>query len=392
ITDVINRILSVGLARKENEPQKYTLDPAFAEKYSKVQAPEFHITRSTLYEALLQVGGYIQAIPRLDWNEVTDDADIITFDELGETEEYIPPEGLQLIAYQAETNPDEYCGTIDSYVDNIVSTVTPKQGSITEPSADSYRTTRTENGDIVIEDDSVIITTEFPIYRITSLEMGYLKNGKLVGEILPYVFEQSEYDALTGYKGTYPYAKEFAVCFKQGDNKITGLTLKANAKTSIGISANEYAIRNIVSRGIPDEEVNSTNICDMAFRITYMPIISARVKQRKAYTSHPFDNTLFYQQSANTVESDYYGENMKGYLARIGNEVEVRTYRFRSPLDLPKVGQMWDDKYVSQVDIEYDRHWVKASIYLTPYFNRLSQYIGINSNYRLYDVSEKQSV
>lgn len=393
ITDVVERILSVGLVRKENEPQKYRLDPAFAEKYKELQAPEFHITRCTLYEALLQVGGYIHAIPRLDWDEEVDDAVIIAFDELGGSSEYIPPEDLNIIGYQCETNADEYCGTLDSYVDNIVNTVNPHQGSITEPSEDGYKTMRTEEGGIVIEDNSIVFATEFPIYRITSLAIGFLKDGKLIGSMLPYVYEQAEYDALTGYDGAYPYAKKFAVCFKQGDNKITGITLKALAQTALGTSFEDYAIRNIAERitnivGVAKD----TAICDMAFRITYMPIISARVKQRKPYKTHPFDNTLFYQQGANTIESDYYGEHLKGQIAKIGNQVEVFTCRFRLLTDLPKIGQRWNDKYICQIDKEFERHYVKASIYVTPNFNRLSQYIGINSNFRLYDVSEKQSV
>ena len=96
------------------------------------------------------------------------------------------------------------------------------------------------------------------------------------------------------------------------------------------------------------------------------------------------------------VESDRYGERLKGYIARLGNKQVVRTYNFAQFEDLPQCGQLMyvEDEYmyVSLINANLDQNKVKATILLTPQFNRLSEYVGLNSEYRLYDVSEKQAV
>lgn len=66
ITEVINTVLNYACG---NRNRYYVLDPTYAEKWQNIVAPEFYFTRNTLYEVLLQIGGYrdIQAIPRLEW-------------------------------------------------------------------------------------------------------------------------------------------------------------------------------------------------------------------------------------------------------------------------------------------------------------------------------------
>lgn len=397
ITDVVNRILNVGLVRREGELPKYKLDPAFAEKYANVEAPEFFITRCTLREALLQVGGYIHAEPRLLFNDTTQEPDLITFDELGSDEEYTLPVYIKgALTYDSETNPNEYCGQLDSYVDNLVNTTNPQEGTIVEPSPFAYITPRTESVGLAISDNTALIRTELPIYRVTKLEMGYVKksDGTVVevGDITPYLFEKAEYDTLTGYDGQYPYAKKYAFCYAQGDNQITGLGLKAETIKALGFSEafQDFAAYNVAQSQL-GYNVPKDGIANMAFRVTYIPLMSARVKQRKAYRDRPLDNTLFFNQGANTVEASYYGESMKGNLMKVGNELEARTYMFRRYDDLPKCGQIFKGKYIVKIDIEFEQNFILATIYTSTY-NKLSQYVGLKSNYRLYDVSERQTV
>lgn len=71
ITEVINTVLNYACG---NRNRHYVLDPVYAEKWQNIVAPEFYFTRNTLYEVLLQIGGYrdIQAIPRLEWLDPPD--------------------------------------------------------------------------------------------------------------------------------------------------------------------------------------------------------------------------------------------------------------------------------------------------------------------------------
>ena len=110
ITDVINRILDVGLPRMAYQTPKYHLDPVIAEKLESVPSPEFFLPRMTLFEALLTVGHYIHAIPRLVFNETTQKADTITYDFLGLDEEYTFPSSSCIVGYKNIQNGDDYCG------------------------------------------------------------------------------------------------------------------------------------------------------------------------------------------------------------------------------------------------------------------------------------------
>lgn len=101
---------------------------------------------------------------------------------------------------------------------------------------------------------------------------------------------------------------------------------------------------------------------------------------------------LLYNQSANSVENEYYGENLKGVVLRIGNIESRKTYTFNKCTEIPKAGQKIGSRYVALVDREFDKVRIKATLTTVANFNKLAQYLGLNSNYRLYDVSEKQAV
>ena len=60
---------------------------------------------------------------------------------------------------------------------------------------------------------------------------------------------------------------------------------------------------------------------------------------------------------------------------------------------IPKVGLLFDDDYyISSVSVEYLPLYISCTIGLSKDFNRLSEYVGINSNKRMWQVSEKQSI
>lgn len=80
ITEVINTVLNYACG---NRNRHYVLDPVYAEKWQNIVAPEFYFTRNTLYEVLLQIGGYrdIQAIPRLEYLEASEGIGVAPYTE-----------------------------------------------------------------------------------------------------------------------------------------------------------------------------------------------------------------------------------------------------------------------------------------------------------------------
>lgn len=395
ITDVVNRLLTAGVTRRIGlDAQRYVFDSEQATKYANVLAPEFAFTRGTLFEALLTVGGYIHAIPRLVDENRSDGALTVKFDLLGQDDVYSGT--LPLPLYERSSwSGNEYCGALDSTVENLLNTTDRTQGAVTEPSADTFRAVNTTDGGFRISaDDGLVILTDKPIYQVTKLEF-YLNlndgNPRTV-DITPYVYESAEYQTLSGYTGqNYPYSKGWALEYTQGQKNIRGLTFVLN-DTSTGTFEKEYAIVNILAAATGLNESNFTdNLTKLQFRVTYIPYVTSRIVQRKPYLTHPIDNVLLYNQGGNSVENEYYGERLKGTITRIGNITSRNTYIFTSYANIPKAGQKIGNRYVALVDREFDKMRIKATVTTVANFNKLAEYLGLNSNYRLYDVSEKQA-
>lgn len=408
ISSVCQRLLSSGITRRvgidtgaEIQKQEYVLDEDFAQEYENVTAPEFSFTNCTLWDALSQVGGYIHAIPRLVPLSTTDDTHYkVTFDKLGGSEQApaMPP-----MIYQDSTiDSNEWCGKITSPAQNLCNT-TDEGGAITEFGND-YITVRTEDGNIEINGDNVVIRVPEPMQKLVKLECGYIpeyKDGKTpVGDISAYAYEDAEYSVLSSYWGTaYPYSKAWALRWKQGGNIIDGLTFKQEGQTSVSEAFNNTAIVNIINAktGIGLKPIDTSNgewYRRLAFKVTYVPIATARVEAVKPVLTDGGEtsNALVYNQGANVAETSFYGEKMRGAIARLGQDVEQRTYDIKTYSQMPKVGQILDGKYIATVDAEYDITRIRITVTLAKNFNQLSQFVGLNSNYRLYDISEKQSV
>lgn len=408
ITSVCQRLLSSGITRRvgidkgaEIQKQEYVLDENFAQEYKNVTAPEFSFTNCTLWDALSQVGGYIHAIPRLVPLSTTDDTHYkVTFDKLGGSEQapIMPP-----MIYQDSTiDSNEWCGKITSPAQNLCNT-TDEGGAITEFGND-YITVRTEDGNIEINGDNVLIRTSLPIQQLIKLECGFIPDynsgNTPVGDITAYAYEDAEYSVLSSYWGTaYPYSKAWALRWKQGGNIIDGLTFKQEGQTSVSEAFNNTAIVNIINAktGIGLKPIDTSNgewYRRLAFKVTYVPIATARVEAVKPVLTDggETNNALVYNQGANVTETSFYGEKMRGAIARLGQDVEQRTYDIKTYSQMPKVGQLLDGKYIATIDVEYDITRIRITVTLAKNFNQLSQFVGLNSNYRLYDISEKQSV
>lgn len=405
VTDVINRVLDVGVEARSAyaidgvtllKPY-YKLDPDFAEMFSKIDAPEYMFTRATLYEVLLEIGttNNIGAIPKLLWDWNTNTPSIISFTLTGTDEVYtLPEDATGYLTLNHSVDAESYCGAIESYVENMVNTVLDGQGTVVEPSRNGYQTMRAPEGEFYTDDNIAQLNMQFPVYEVNKMEQGRVSsNSDKVGDITGYVFENAEYATLNSYSGNFPNSKEFAIKYTQGSNAIDGFTVTPETATILGINGRDKKYAAIAIAENQNAGNADGGIANFAYRVNYSPIVGARVRQYKPYkNTHPRNNILYYNQSANTVESSYMGNNMKYYLARIGNDLYVVTYKYKHWSSLPKIGQVFNDMYIAQVNVLCEQDFIVATLYLTPNFNRLNQNVGINSTRRQYEVSERQSV
>lgn len=405
ITDVINRLFDVAEPIYSNEKPRFRLQGiddngniipgSLADRLDKIIAPEFAFTQQTLREDLQQIGQVIHAEPR--FNIAKDGAGKyyfeLIFDEYGQTDEsgiwhkpYIQKTVSQVI--------DSYASRIESNVENLVNQLNKEAGVITEPIAGGAQTVRTETLFARITDGNMYISSRYPIYSISKLEYwNVAANANDFADITPYVFEESEYARLSSYSTTYPTARAYAIYFSQGQRNIKGLNFQLeNASGAPG----RYAIQNIiqaVGASLPSTDPKEQYPL-LAFRLTYTPVYSSRVGQTKTnYKDYPYDAALIYNQQANVIETEYYGENLKGTIARIGNVEMIKTYKLAFYDTVPKAGQMYDkDYYISFVLTQVFPTCFMTTIGLSKDFNRLSAYIGISSEKRYSEISETQAI
>lgn len=387
ITDVVQRTLDLIEPHLDGYPNRFTFNEEQAEEYKNVIAPEFAFTKENLRERLQQIGGFIHAEPRLRNG-------VIYFDKYG-MNDYADMYKTPYTGKMVCQDINHYATNLDSSVDNLVSQLSWAKGVIMEPFAGGYRSVRTESMNVRITEENMLIQTIFPVYQVEKLTAAYIKDGEMITcDITPYVFESVDYNSnLSSYSETYPTSKAFGVYYTQGERNIRGLNFKV--PDAISDILRKYAIINILE-AVSGENFGWFDKIDyptLMFQITYIPIFSTRVTQTKQYIvgmQHPF--ALPYNQGANMIETSYYGENMKGLIARLGNVEKTLTYMVYNLNRIPKAGQLFDDEYyISAVFTEFMPSYIKVQLTLSKDFNRLSQYINVPSYKRFYEVSERQA-
>lgn len=411
VTDVINRLLDVCEPIRQGEKPRFRLQGmnedgsiqagSQAAKFDTILSPEFSFTKQTLRECLQEIGRFIHGEPRLITKKDGDDYYFeVSFDLYGKTNR----SGIYARRYVKDTVSevvDSHASELDSNAENLINSLDKYSGVITDPFQNGFKRVRTENMYVRVTEENMLIETQYPIYTIEKLEyvdaFRELDNIILPIElpssvdITPYVFEESEYNRLSSYGDEYPVSKLYALRYKKNGKNIDGLNFKRQRTSDISTAFGDYSIVAILKKVAPQFNISNYNL--LAFRVTYTPIYNARISQSKAYYKEAGRAaTLIFNQQSNLVESRYYGENLKGAIARIGNVEISKTYYLYRLGQIPKAGQMYNaDYYISAVSVEFLPTVIKCTIGLSKDFNRLSRYIGINSEKRFSEISEKQA-
>lgn len=386
ISDVINGILRKFKVRNNYESIEYFLNAEQEKLYNDVLAPEFTFTRNNLFETFRMVGGFLHAIPRLKGNE-------LSYTNLsGSQGEDINKD----VAFLESQGIDQYCDRIDCNVNNLVNNENNENGLIVEPNPLGYMTPRTEEGQVIIQDNSVIIKTKYPIQKIISISANAKATDSsgtehiILDDLEPFTYEKYKYDLLSSYSAG-SNSKAYALYYTQGQKNIYGMNFQVQ-DTSLPAVFKNFAIQNIINLLAFKQgwTAKNINLEDFLVRITYIPIISTRCVQHKPYIGQSKnDRAINYNQAENLIESKPFGENLKGVVSRLGNKDDKKTFIFKSINQVPSLGKVVDNKYISEINIERYKNHIKCDVSYSQDFNRWSQYVGVKSNLRQYEISEK---
>ena len=369
-------------------------------------APEFTFTRMSLREVLQMIGSYIHAEPRLKRGE-TGEFDTIAFDTLNTGERATYFNTYEKIYKDLSTYPyEDYSGTygieqactaLDSYMQNLVSRLNGENSSIGQPYDGGFQSLRTETSSVRFTDSGeVFFPTSYPIQQIHSFKV--ILPSKEVFDITNCLYEKKVYDSqLSSYSYVYGASKSYALYYNQNNVGIYGFWYKNEDLHDNLLEGNKgtvnFAITNIILTHSGLTHIVSTmdNILNLGFEFIYTPIYSARISHSKSYIGDwlNYPRILNYSQGANSVEIEYFGENIKGAVERLGTLEKTYTFTCYNLETIPKPGQMWDSEYcISTVSVEVGSEKFKVTCGLSKHFNKISEYISLPSYKRLYEVSE----
>ena len=384
---VVESLLNTCETIRKGDTPAITFNKEQAEELKNTLCPEMSFPKQTLWEALRQIGGVIHSIPRLKNNVLYFDSyENLTYSDIKD-KPYVSNTGVFDI--------EQFCSTIESSVDNLIATDNSSQGAIQDYGG-LFKTIRTEENTYQITENNCYIETSLPIGKILKVEVGYLSDGTYVGDITPYVFEKSEYDVLSSYDETYPTSKAFAIHYKLGQRNIGGLGFKVADAVSPVFRA--MAIKNIIehklgkSSGWFDNLFSTFKVFDLQFRVTYQPYYSATLRQVKPNLKDlKFKSILSYTQGANSISTRAYGEYLKGAVSRLGTPEKRKAYLLKNLSDIPNAGDKYDKEYrISEVNCEYYQDYILCEIGLAKKFNRWNNYVGVDNELRMYEVSNTQ--
>lgn len=353
-------------------------------------APEFRFSNGrSLWENLREVGQFIHAIPRAVHN-LADGKDYIVFDDLGGTVSADLSKGVRYSG-GSSLSVGDYTAGLEAMATNLVNLDDIADGSITEPFDGGYQSLRAATEVARITEDTGIIKTTHPIEKVINVEVSVTVSGKTyTGDITPYVFAKTEYDVLSSFSGMYPTSKTYALYYNQGAANIEGLWYKAqDAATSAGNAAKQYSITNVVAVacGAPVGVLKGMEYNNLLFRVTYVPSVTARVRQYNPVFDGDFPAMLAHNQSANKLSAKAFGENLRGQLAMMSKADEVVQYRFPRVEDLPEPGTLYDnDRYISSVTARVYHDFVLAQLNLSAGYNEMGARVEINNAIRQFEI------
>ncbi len=394
IKNVIDRIMDVTPTRTANGVNKYTFHNN-AEEYATEESPEFTFTGKHLFEVMLDIASYKKMFPALYKNEIYFrpfwNGEMLTSGDL-------PPPTKAVL----NSAIDQYCTALDSYVENMVCINDTNVGTVVEPYKNGYISARSNSGSEISE-TTAVIPTQSTIYQPLLTNVGET-DGVDVGDIQAYLYEQEDYEALTDTSAAYPYSKGYALKYTRFTKNYTELARRIAKGNNLADAHTKPALANIIG-SVTNGAVGNTGtnlkaylsafigkdtaapFADLLFQPTYIPVVNARVRQYKPMTSaEDYEATLFYNQQSEVVDSEAFGEHVKGLVQKLGNHTEIRVYRFECVDDIPTVGTLIDEKSVYNVAMTIYENHVDATICLVDYAE-LSTYIGVKNEIKTSDIS-----
>lgn len=393
----------VGDINNMNVP--FYIDENYIEELLRTQIVEMFYNQKNLWEVLLEIGKYIHAIPRIEFGE--NDKYKITFDKLGETDQ--KENKAYKMSIMNFKGVSDYVSACSSYITNMVQL----GGEI-----DEWVAPKTINEQALVYNDTCSIVATKPIIELLKVEVRCASgnysfaNVGQVADMTNYIYESNIYKLLSVSFTDIPN-KGVSLYYELGKNNIIGCDYR-NPTENSGDPQDDYAIKKIIFcaffGGYPNDFAtnnrwNNIKVNDFVFHLIYRTKDSVRQNQtrpdlRKYLLNSKFDrvpqHNQFNNQTDVVVDSIKFGNNIYGKLIRTGNS-NYKIVEWVETLDkLKHKGELYriegDLYYVARVKHTYYTTHIISEVEYSKDYNQLSQVIGIPSEPRFYEISERSLI
>lgn len=412
-----------------NSPYPFYIESISGSDDNVVSETELRMTRineafyhqKNLWEILLEAGKYCHAIPQITFG--SNDRFAISFYKLGTTNQKTTQ--ATKISVMNFRKIDDYISACSSYVDNLVQL----GGQIRE-----IVPAKTSSEDFTVSNDTAEIIVSKPIIEILqvnailteSLDYSYIDkdNASHSGsfpagtkvDITPFIYEKSVYNLLSVKYDEEPN-KGIALYYELGENSIRGGNYQLPQVTTNPYT--DYAFKKVLwsalagypanlsrlSGSIGNSPWTDIKVNTFLFEVTYRTKDSARIESTRPDLRHYLlssskdevpQHRQFNNQQDILVDSAAFGANMFGKLIRTGNSnYKMRewcnnTDEIKHKGELFIIENQW--YYVAKVTNIFFPDHIESIVEYSKDYNQLSEIIGIPSEPRFYEISERSRI
>ena len=389
-----------------NEEPLYKLSDVSRNKLSEITAPEFTIQNYNLYQGIQEVASFLGSSWEIDENN---ELNFLFFDDptvyiLGESIE-LNDKGIQANIGTSDLN--DYMSSVKLNAENVSSN-NLKIEKIIRP---------TSNGSDIYEqitDTNLMIPTDEPINYVDKLVV----RGMLVSvpgstyvpgdpvDITNRILTKEEWDLLPGNfdpsfetreAGRNGFTKSNTLYFIRGEKGIHGLGYTGGVpprfigENHINRSVFETVAAeltfiygtNVTTR---DQGLESTN--DTLWNIEYYPFTTSQINIYKDdQTGFQIERSKYFNESDRLNSPDFMGDVAQNTVNRLGGTEYTITGYVDSFQELPPLGSLDDrNRRLTKIVIQSTDDYVRYTASYTSDYTKFSKFVGIKSDYRLYEI------
>ncbi len=356
LADVIDRLIDIAVTHRNDESglkDYLSLDSTTRSRLSRIESPEFAFTEMTLFDALIEIGVYLDAMPKIRFNE--EGTLILYFESLDiENKNNYIIENLQTEIKQH---------SLSNYADAVVSTVSNLHtGSpVIYPGADMF--VYVDSGEnIEITNDNARLTLPYRIKKIVKFEIRHIG---ITADYTHYVYEEGFWNLL------HP--------IRYGDDAedIPDYQRKPN---TVHYRYNS----NVIEFG--KNWIQMPAIRATLFRITFIPIYDTKIVQTSVSVDQP-KYAVISNQNENIVDGDAFAIKLRNYLKRMRYGDYYISKKYRRFQDIPEIGHMVNGKYVI-TNVSYTKYptYYDVVLHLSEGYTRRAEFIRAKQEIRSWEI------